>query len=51
MTIRYDDGKLQKAIDAGLIERSIDPDGVIRYRLTKAGITEWILEKMRSGNL
>lgn len=37
--------KLEDAIRNGFILRTVDTDGIMRYRLTQKGINQWMREK------
>lgn len=37
--------KLEDAVRNGLIIRSVDTDGIMRYRLTQEGVTQWMRER------
>lgn len=37
--------KLEEAIARGFIRRSRDPDGLLRYTITAAGLRQWAWEK------
>lgn len=52
--ILYDNGmgeKIEKAIEAGLIVRRIDNDGVPVYSLTRQGLIQWQMENLRDAGL
>ena len=46
----YDDGFRQKKIEdgiaRGLIKGHIDPDGIVRYEITKEGLMQYGIEKV-----
>lgn len=40
----YDDGRIGYAVAKGWILKRIDPDGVVRYILTNAGVMQYNVE-------
>lgn len=45
------DEDLQKAIDRGLIVCKQDPDGVMRYAMTREGLIHWQIEALRKNGM